>query len=272
VPKASRHIAYPQTPRILRGVSPVEAGRKALEVGTGARDAAGRRLRADGRLLVAGVASYPIPRDIFYQMPAEGDIYSWWCTQTCDWLEGQFGVHFVSAVEHRDENFNHLHFYLVPSQLPDGRLNLHEFHPGRRMKHDAAEVGASKKDQDTAYRRGMERWQDEYHYDVSEYFGHKRWGVKRWRLERMEQKKNKEMEEERQSMLEEIKRHRVEIEEAARRRGHELYSLPYANLQKQHAQLSAAYAAAEKLRRAAEAEVEELRARLFALGAAAPAV
>lgn len=57
VPQASRHIAYRGKPTLLCGVSPVEAGRRALALAPEARDAKGRRLRRDGALLVAGVAS-----------------------------------------------------------------------------------------------------------------------------------------------------------------------------------------------------------------------
>jgi hypothetical protein len=52
----------------------------------------------------------------------------------------------------------HIHFYAVPTLLPDRRLNVNDIHPGRRMKAAAAEAGASKRDQDAAYRSAMARW------------------------------------------------------------------------------------------------------------------
>jgi hypothetical protein len=71
-----------------------------------------------------------------------------WRTTTTDWLRQRFGEYLISVVEHSDEEYPHLHFYLVPKLLPDLQLDLLRFHPGRGMKAAAAEAGASKKDQD----------------------------------------------------------------------------------------------------------------------------
>ena len=183
----------------LDGVASAESpprGRLATERADQACDATGvRRLRRDGIALLAGTASYPIPRQLFRDMPAEGDLYCLWRIETCDWLRAQFGDHLHSVVEHSDEAFQHLHFYVVPALRPDRCLNLHKIHPGRRMKADAVEAGAGKRVQDAAYRSGMSRWQNVYRYEVSRRFGHDRFGPRRRRVSRMQRQMEKRMEE-----------------------------------------------------------------------------
>ena len=190
IPGASNHIKYPSTPKLLYGCSPLEAGRLATERADQAYDHGRRprRLRRDGIALLAGVASYPVPRQVVENDPGEKEVYLRWRKLTLAWLIQIFGVHLLSVVEHADENFLHLHYYVVPKLRPDGRLDLHEIHPGRRMKADAAAAGASKKDQDAAYRSAMARWQDDYWYEVSRHFGHGRYGPKRARVSRMQRK------------------------------------------------------------------------------------
>src|SRR5664279_1899444 len=76
MPGACNHLRYRGEPLVLFGGSPLEAGRLATERADQAVDATGvRRLRCDSIALLAGVASYPIPRQLFYDMPAEGDAY-----------------------------------------------------------------------------------------------------------------------------------------------------------------------------------------------------
>ena len=267
VPKASRHIPYRGEPAILHGVSPVEAGRRALALAPVARDAKGRHLRYDGVLLIAGVASYPMTRKFVNDDPVQQDIYGHWRQTTLEWLQQMFREYLLSVVEHSDEEFLHLHFYAVPKLLPDCQLDLPAFHPGRAMKAAAAEVGASKKDQDSAYRRGMERWQDEYHHDVSRFFGHARFGAQRGRVSRLERKMQKTMEDERarqQAALDaawaELDRKRAESEaELARRERRERAHA--AELQGQAVATAADYVRLQ----AAEAELALLRARLAVL-------
>jgi len=269
VPKTSRHIAYRGEPTILHGVSPVEAGRSALALAPVARDAKGRHLRCDGVLLVAAVATYPMTRKFINDDPVQQDIYGHWRQTTLEWLQLMFGEHLLSVVEHSDEEFLHLHFYVVPKLLPDGQLDLPAFHPGRAMKAAAAEVGASKKDQDAAYRRGMERFQDDYHHGVGRFFGHARFGAKRGRVSRLERKMQKAMEDEgvRQraaldSAWAEFDRKRAEAEtELARRERRQMAH--EAELQGQAAATAADYVRLQ----AAEAELARLRSRLAVLEA-----
>lgn len=170
-------------------------------------------------------------------------------------------------MEHDDEEFLHLHFYVVPKLLPSGQLDLPAFHPGRAMKAAAAEAGASKKNQDCAYRRGMERFQDDYHFAVGRLFGHARFGAKRRRVSRLERKAQKAMEEEgaRQQVALDAawaelgrKREIMEAELARRERRQMARETEF------HNQVLASVA--EKVRlQTAESELARLRARLVAL-------
>jgi hypothetical protein len=181
------------------------------------------------------------------------------------------------VVEHTDEGFLHLHFYVVPALLPDGHLNLHEIHPGRRAKRDAAEAGACKKFQDAAYRSGMSRWQDAYHYEVSRNFCHGRFGPKRMRVSRMRRMMEKSMEEAkaRQEAALAAEREKFDREMAQRRAEQDRAPLQIVaavrqDYEKANGMLRVACVALKGRVDAAEAEAERLRARLAALEEEAP--
>jgi hypothetical protein len=198
---------------------------------------------------------------------------------TLDWLRAQFGTHLHSVVEHADEEFLHIHFYVVPQLQPNSRLNLRDIHPGERMKADAAEAGACKKFQDAAYRSGMSRWQDDYWSEVSRNFGHDRFGSRRARVSRIQHQMEKRSaaESKRQQAALVAERDGFESEMAQRR----------VDLDRERAQIDAAVRQdyersiealragcitlkgrvdAERARRqAADAEIALLRARLVEL-------
>jgi hypothetical protein len=193
VPKASRHIKYPKNPNTIYGISPAEVCREALALAAVARDVTKKkRLRNNGIVLLAGVASYPVLRVRLAEAGAR-DTYRIWREAVIKWLIEQFGEYLRCIVEHDDEEYLHIHFYVVPKLLPGFRLNWREVHPGRRMKLDAEEAGASTRDCDKAYRLGMSAWQDEYHYAVGRAFGHARVGPRRSRVNAIQLKMEKAM-------------------------------------------------------------------------------
>jgi hypothetical protein len=279
IPGAANHIKYPSTPKLLYGCSPLEAGRLAAERADQAYDHGRRRrrLRCDGIALLAGVASYPVPRHVVENDPAEQATYRRWSKMTLDWAIEVFGEHLRSVVEHADENFLHLHYYVVPKLRPDGRLDLHEIHPGRRAKRDAAEVDACKKYQDAAYRSAMARWQDDYWYEVSRNFGHGRYGPKRARISRMQRLMEKRLEAEKAAQKAALaaERERFDREMAQRRAEQDRAPLQIVAAVRQdyeeaNGMLRVACVALKGRVDAAEAEAERLRARLAALEEEAP--
>jgi hypothetical protein len=199
MPGAANHVRCPRQPHVLYGGSPLEAGRLAIERADRAYDHGRRRrrLRRDGKAILAGVVSYPVLRHVVENDPSEKAVYLRWRDMTLDFLIQDFGAYLKSVVEHADENFLHVHYYAVPELLPDGHLNIRDIHPGARMKRDAAEAGACKKIQDAAYRSGLSSWQDCYWWAVSKVFGHKRFGPKRTRVSRLRRLMERRLEEER---------------------------------------------------------------------------
>lgn len=285
VPGACRHLRYRGEPRIIFGISPIEAGELASARADQAFDHGRkrRRLRRDGKALLAGVASYPVPRQIVENDAAEQELYRRWRALTRGWLIEQFGAHLKSVVEHVDEKQLHLHYYVVPELLPNDRLDMRDIHPGLRMKHDAAEIGANQKCQDAAYRSGLSRWQDDYWWEVSRQFGHTRLGPRRNRVIRAQRLMERRMEEEmvRQRAAQVADCARFEQEMAQRRadlererenamaladaRAARIYEEAIAKLRAGCITLKGRAVEERTRRQAAEAEVERLRARLAEL-------
>ena len=215
-------------------------------------------------------------------------------------LKRNFRDHLKSVVEHVDERFLHIHFYIVPELRADRRLDMVEIHPGLRMKADAKEAGASKKHHEPAYCSGLSRWQDDYWWAVSRHLGHTRFGPRRMRVSRRQRLMERQMEEaaareqatldadrkqmeeeqarrraaldvERRQFDQEMAGRRVDLESAHAQRMTEadergqLAAKAIANLVAAH-RISKRHIGEERARRlAAEAEVERLRVRLAEL-------
>lgn len=270
-PHASRHIPFPVEPRLIHGITPIEAGRIAEECARQARDAAGRKLRCDGTALLAGVVSYPITRQSVDEDPLDQDIYALWVRKTLAWLQAQFGEHLRSVVEHTDERFYHLHFFVVPTLGPRNRLNVGQLHPGYYARLVALAEGADKKNGERSYRKGMRAWQDDYHREVSKFFRHDRYGPRRARVSRREREMQQAMEAERARLLADTEHKRALAEHDGRQRGWEMFARQNEQLQQQNALLQAAQATLNaqlatlaRRCRAAEATGAALRNRLVA--------
>ena len=264
VPGARGHIRYPSDPIPLFGISPVEVGREAAARADGAVDVAGRRLRRDGVALIAGVVSYPMEKQAVDAMLGSSDYYQFWKHTVVEWLQAVFCEHLRSVVEHVDETFYHLHFYCVPPVDGDRRLRVDLVHPGRAAKAEAAARGASKPDQDRAYREGMRAFQDRFHAEVGRQFGHQRVGPRRRRLARQAHLLQRKAEDERRRLREEADREIAVAEAKARSDAHERYG-------RRLIQLEESYRDEIARRRAAEAELASLREALLATQPDGPA-
>jgi hypothetical protein len=286
VPGNCAHVRYPKAPTVIYGISPLEAGAVAKQRAAVARDAIGKKLRCDGKVLGAIVLSYPVPRQLVEHDIYEKAIYRDWCAQSKNWLQAEFGRHLLSVVEHADEAFLHVHAYGVPELLPDNRLDWGSFHPGRKAAAAAAASGATSKDKNAAYCGGMRAWQDRFHAVVSKGFGHKRFGPRRERLLRMNHLANKAIAENKAAaeadlvrQRDELTRDRLRIEEVACRAARERYSAPWRALRGENAALKQDKAALIETKtrmlealavqtartKRAEAEIEVLRQRLAEL-------
>jgi hypothetical protein len=194
VPGNVPHVRYPQEPRLLYGISPMEVGQKALRLSHMAKDRRGRRLRCNGVVLAAGVVTYPIPVAAMGQFVSDYDTYSLWVSRTLEWLLTQHGASLVSVVEHTDEGHLHLHYFTLPQIGPNGRLNFDLAHAGRHALNAAIERGRTPAARQAAYVNAMIDYQDGYHRDVSKFFGHDRYGPRRKRVERALHKVNRQAE------------------------------------------------------------------------------
>lgn len=179
------HIKYPATPRILFGCSPHEVGAAATMLSLQARDSRGRRLRRDGRVLVAGVVTYPVPRVDLEHCAIERDFYENWKAETLAWLIERSGIAIQCVIEHSDEEHMNIHYFALPTLMADLRLNFDRVHPGRRARDAAAKKpGVQRAAVQAAYQGAMSEWQDRFFAEVSVRFGHERFGPRRKRVTR----------------------------------------------------------------------------------------
>ena len=170
-PDACPHVEQPQPPKVLHGCTPAEAAKLAHDWADGSQDAKGRKLRADGLALAAGVVSLPAEQAKDWPRFREA---------TVAWLKQQYGERLRSVVEHTDEKHPHLHFYAVP--LPGERFDV--LHPGRQAAAEKARQGDKKGAQNAAYKEAMVGWQDGFQRAVAAHFALTRRGPGKRRLTR----------------------------------------------------------------------------------------
>lgn len=184
LPRAARHIAAPKPALMLHGIPPADVAKRAIEVAERAQDSAGRKLRADGSVLFAAVASYLLPCSQLETGNALSD-YLAWRKRVVDYLLAWLGPLVVSIVEHRDESHPHVHALIVPRLAADRQLDL-SWHHGYAARKQAQSSDLSHGEQEKAYRQGLRECLDLYHAAVSALSGHARVGPRRTRLRRRE--------------------------------------------------------------------------------------
>jgi hypothetical protein len=190
-PGNAPHIAGPIEPAQIYGIDPLEVARQATELSYLARDRKGRRLKSDGVSLVAGVATYPMPKADMGGFVSDRDVYQHWESQTLEFLQKEHGEALRCVLRHEDETHLHLHFYNLPTLAMDGRRNFRHAHPGRYARADAVERGLCPAACDAAYTNATKAYLDRYHVDVSRWFGHERAGPRRKRVDRARHKVNR---------------------------------------------------------------------------------
>ena len=178
------HVEKPQPPAVVHGVSPKEAGRIAAERADAAVDAKGRKMRKDGLCLLAGVVSFPHTVKECQEDRQKMAAYRAWERDAVAFLKVTYGEDLSSVVRHTDEQYPHLHFYVVPRPDADGRLSLESVHSGRAAAADVKAGGGKKGEQNTAYREAMRAFQTRYFQAVGIKHGQARMGPGRRRLSR----------------------------------------------------------------------------------------
>lgn len=173
-PDAIPHIETPQPPILRFGVLPSEVVKEAEEWAKTATDAIGRKLRIDGMCMAAGVVSFPAER--IDEWPAYRD-------EAIEWLKTKYGEQLKSVVEHTDEPYPHMHFYVVPKK-GEKFDSIHEGYAAM----NAVPKDAPRIDRKTAFGVAMTSWQNEIYQACGAKYGLARTGPRRGRLTRAQWK------------------------------------------------------------------------------------
>lgn len=173
------HVTNPQQPVPIMGPD-LETWYSELEAtASEATDSIGRKIRKDARILLAGVASWPVQTA---DLDAEGkEKLMMWAKETARWFEEKHGS--CVAVMHMDEKWPHLHMYAAPDLQAGKRAN--DLHPGEVAKATCPNQKLAKKH---AFSEAMRGYQDGYFQDVAARYGMARTGPARRRLTREEWK------------------------------------------------------------------------------------
>lgn len=173
------HVETPSPPVVVYGVSPAEAAAAAEAWAKEAKDARGHTLRKDGHCLLAGTTSVP------------DDIVGTWENYkklTVAWLQERYGSRLKSVVEHVDENYRHLHFFVVPLKgerfdaIHEGLRAANEANPDRGNRTLSGKAKTEgRKLASAAYDKAMSAYQTSFHDQVTRRFGLTRDGPKRAR-------------------------------------------------------------------------------------------
>lgn len=183
------HVVNPRPPVVVFGSPLADVEAAVLAAADNARDAAGRRLRKDTPVLLAGVASFPARAD--RMSLADRAAYEAWEQDTIAWLRGFYGHRLKAVVRHEDEGHDekptylHLHFFVVPDL--DAGERIESVHPGRAAVAVGKASGITeRRELNRLYRDAMRRLQDRYHDGVGIRHGLARRGPGRRRLTRAE--------------------------------------------------------------------------------------
>jgi hypothetical protein len=195
-PEASIHVSKRLPPIVVFGVG-VEAVQEMHDAAVAAATIAVkgghvRKVARDKKTLHTVVASFPFTMAELRDDPDKRKEAEEWERRTVAWLRSQYGNDLKSVIRHEDEEYFHIHAYVVPLDEP-GMAAL-KFHPGVTAKRAVMDCGATtgedakvlSKRADAAYKQAMREWQDSYHQAVAVPCGLTRLGPQRRRLTREE--------------------------------------------------------------------------------------
>ncbi|WP_157779803.1 plasmid recombination protein [Celeribacter ethanolicus] len=205
-PAFSTHVEKPTPPETIFGV-PVEEVRRlhdemvasgSVQVTLKDGRTASRGIRKDRHTLLTAVASYPVPSALVSASPEAQEDCESWCNRNVKWLKAKFGDKLVSVITHSDEEYPHLHAYILP--LNDPTCSARRLNPAWRVKEEAMEKARADGHDDkvalkmgnTAYRAKGREIQDDYFEEVGLPCGLTRTGPKRRRLSRQQWKTEKD--------------------------------------------------------------------------------
>ncbi|CDZ46976.1 hypothetical protein [Neorhizobium galegae] len=195
-PEASVHVANPLPPVVVFGVG-VEAVQEmhddaAATATIAVKGGHIRKVAKDKKTLHTVIASHPFSMNEIRADPVKRAEAEEWEKRTISWLQVQYGQDLKSVIRHEDEEYFHVHAYVVP--LGEPGMSALRYHPGTTAKREIMAAGpangedtkALSKRADAAYKKSMRAWQDDYHEAVAVPCGLTRLGPQRRRLTRDE--------------------------------------------------------------------------------------
>ncbi|MEZ2224539.1 hypothetical protein [Rhizobium sp. RCC_161_2] len=197
-PEASVHVRNPLPPVVVFGVG-IEDVQQMHDAAAAAATIAVkgghvRKVARDKKTLQTVVASYPTTMAEIRDDPAKRKRAEEWEKRTISWLRSQYGDDLKSIIRHEDEEYFHIHAYVVPVDEPG--MSALKHHPGVTAKRAIMDSGKDDEDKkalskraDAAYKAAMRQWQDSYHEAVAIPCGLTRLGPQRRRLTREEWKR-----------------------------------------------------------------------------------
>ena len=171
-PNNCPHIAEPIKPIILYGNSPEDIPTLCDYYATTVKTKNGCKLKPAALVCIAGVVSVGEPDREKWEKVKHDSI---------KYLKNKYGERLKSVVEHKDEAYPHIHFYVVPK---DGE-KLEDIHEGLKARNKARyEDKQPFGIQNRAYISAMKTFQDDYNKAVGMPNGLTRIGPARRRLTR----------------------------------------------------------------------------------------
>jgi hypothetical protein len=148
-----------------------------------------RAIRSDRHTLFTIVASYPVPTAAVEASTEEQARLKTWADRTLKWVQRYYGAQLKTAFAHVDEEYPHVHFWLLPDYHDADATHLHLGKRAKRateagLKADGVPAREAVAAGNAALKRAMRSWQDSYHRDVGAPLGLSRDGPRRRRLSR----------------------------------------------------------------------------------------
>ena len=131
------HIPSPHPPIVLLGsassfkeLHDTHVARRSTSVTRDSQNTQ-RAIRKDRHTLFTVIAYYPVKTTMVNSLDKEVERLKSWAKKTCRWVKQKYGEQLKVALLHIDEEYPHIHFWLLPD---DPGANAKTLHPGKRAK------------------------------------------------------------------------------------------------------------------------------------------
>jgi hypothetical protein len=172
---AASHVAGNVAVECLLGENPMDLAQFAMDQARRARNQ-GKvkpgRLSPSASSFFAAVASFPESSRQRSDDTNFIERYHDWRERLIAWILKRWGEFRISVIEHRDEEYWHVHILIAPPMDDQGRLLVGLVHPGYAARGDLERAGQSSVSANIAYKAAMRDLLDEYHREVGAFSGH----------------------------------------------------------------------------------------------------